>query len=311
MTLARQFRTSSARTRGAMRWLVFLVALAIAPALALAQPKGNPRLASLAIEIWPEYDRASAALVILKGELAADVKLPAKVALRLPKAAGGPSAVAFFRAPGSGALNLAHDVEETAEATVVRFEAPERVFLVEFYEPFSTALPARSYTYTWPGDLAAERVTVVVQEPATSSGLEVEPKLERSATGNDGLRYVSADLGAQAAGKALPIALRYSKPDMRTSVDIVKPKGDATAPAAATPSAPSPASGAASGNVPIPGSVIALLAIAAAAIGAALLFFWWKMRATPPAKLAHGACTQCGAPRRPGDRFCGKCGAKL
>ena len=299
-------RQLAGQSQAAARWLVFLLALALAPMLALAQPKGNPGLANLTIEIWPEYDRASAALVIVKGELAPEVKLPARVALRLPKTAGGPSAVAFFKGAGGGALNLAHDVDETPQATVVRFEVPERAFLVEFYEPFSTALPARSYTYSWPGDLAAERVTVVVQEPATSSGLEIEPKLERSATGNDGLRYVSAELGAQAAGKALPVTLRYSKPDLRTSVDIVKPKSSAPAPAAAAPAPSAPA-----GGVPIPGSVIALLAIAAAAIGAALIFFWWKMRSAPAAKLAHGACTQCGTPRKQGDRYCGKCGAKL
>ena len=304
MTTTRQFQ---APARGAARWLVFLVALALAPMLALAQPKGNTRLASIAIEIWPEYDRAGAALVILKGELAADVKLPAKVALRLPKAAGGPSAVAFFKATGGGALNLSHELEEAPEATLVRFEAPERAFLVELYEPFSTALPARSYSYTWPGDLAAERVTVIVQEPATSSGLVVEPRLDKSATGNDGLRYVSADLGPLAAGKALPIALRYTKSDMRTSADIVKPQGGTTLPAAA---APPPASSAPAG-ASVPGSVIALLAVAIAAVGAWLIFFFWKQRAASTASLPHGACTRCGAPRRQGDRFCGKCGAKL
>ena len=82
----------------AARLRMVALALLLLPALALAQaggaPKGNPRLASLNIEIWPEYDRP-AALVILRGALAEGVKLPAAVTLRLPAASGGPGAVAY------------------------------------------------------------------------------------------------------------------------------------------------------------------------------------------------------------------------
>jgi hypothetical protein len=77
-----------------MRLLV--AALALAPALAAAQ--ANPRFASLSVEIWPEYDRAGAVLVILKAELAPEVKLPAQLQLRLPASSGGPTAVAFASA---------------------------------------------------------------------------------------------------------------------------------------------------------------------------------------------------------------------
>src|SRR3970040_810344 len=68
-----------------------IVVLAAMPLLALAAaqpgrnaPQEKPRFASLELEIWPEFDRMRAALVILKGELAADLALPAAVSVRIP-----------------------------------------------------------------------------------------------------------------------------------------------------------------------------------------------------------------------------------
>jgi hypothetical protein len=294
--------------------LSVLLALALAPSPALAQAKsaagGSPRLSNLSIEIWSEYDRPGAALVILKGELAPEVALPAKIALRLPKSSGGPSAVAFFKEPGSGPLNLEHKAETTGDVINVRFELPERVFLVEFYDPVPTAQSARGYTYNWAGDLAADRITVIVQEPATATGLDMQPKHERTNTGNDGLNYLSAQLGPQPAGKALPITVRYSKADARTTTEIVKPKS--SAPAAAAPSLPSgPAAPAPASGTPLPGSVIAMIVVALLSGITAVGLFLWQRRGGAPSHPPHGACTKCGAPRRAGDRFCGKCGVKL
>jgi len=297
--------------RGAGAGLALRLAIALAllllPASVVAQtgsaPKGNPRLASLRIEIWPEYDRP-AALVILKGALAEGVKLPAAIALRLPVASGGPAAVAFSATAGGDLLNLDHERASAGEFVTIRFDVLERFFHVEFYEPISTTVPARSYRYAWPGDLAAERVTVVVQEPAGASGLSVEPNLELASTGQEGLRYRAAELGAREAGKPLPIVIHYTKLGMRPSVEIMKPKaGEAPAAAASTPPAASGTS--------LPGWVLALLAVALLAVGASLTLFGRRRRASRPATLPHGACTQCGAPRTPGGRFCGKCGAKL
>lgn len=293
--------------RQPVRRLLAALALAIAATSALAQPKNAPRLATLEIDLWPEYDRAGAALVILKAELAPDIPLPASISFRIPASSGGPHAVAYSEAPGSPPLHLSYRREEAAGAIVLRMEAPARNLLVEFYEPLATAQPARSYTYAWPGDLAAGRVIVSVQEPAQSSGLEVKPALDKSLTGNNGMRYLTADLGPLPAGKALPVAVRYAKPDARTSAEILNLKSGAVAEAGGSPA---PAAPAARGSVPIE-LVGAMLGVAVAMVSAILLFTRWKARSRERGPLPHGACTQCGAPRREADRFCGKCGAKF
>ena len=207
--------------RRALRMIA--LALLVLPAFALAQtggaPKDNPRLASLNIEIWPEYDRP-AALVILRGALAEGVKLPAAITLRLPAASGGPGAVAYSATADGNLLNLKHERANSGEFITLKFEVPERFFHVEFYEPIATGAAARTYRYVWPGDLAVERATVVVQEPASASEFTVEPRLEGVSTGQDGLRYRTAELGKLEAGKPLSIALRYTKLDANPS----KPK---------------------------------------------------------------------------------------
>lgn len=291
-----------------LTWAGRLLALALlaAPALAQAQA-GNPRLASLAIELWPEYDRAGAVLVILKAELAPEVRLPAQVQLRLPASSGGPAAVAYSSAADGNLLNLKYERSATGDAIALKIELPGRFLHIEFYDPVATVLPARSYRYVSPGDFAADRVTLVVQEPATSSSLEAEPKLEPGSTGRDGLRYHAAELGEREAGKALPVTVRYTKLDLRPSAEIMKLATNLAPASAPAPVARTPAPA----GAPFPVLVIVLLVIAVLAIAGSVTFLWWKRRAPGTPALPHGACTRCGAARRPEDRFCAKCGAKL
>jgi hypothetical protein len=278
-----------------------LAMLAMVLAIAASAQGGAPRIASLTIEIWPEYDRP-AALVILRGVVAEDVKLPVAMTVRLPAASDGPAAVAYSGADGK-LLNLPHEVAKSGDHVTVSLQLPERFFHVEFYEPMSTAGSARSYRYTWPGDLAVGRTTLTVQEPATAQGMVTDPELKELSTGAGGLGYRSGDLGALAAGKPLPIVVKYTKSDARPSVEI---KGLPTAQAAPPPAAPAVAAPAATS---VPAWALPMAAFGALAVFAALLvFFLWRRQRAPG---SSAFCTKCGAPLPAGTNFCGKCGAKI
>ncbi len=292
---------------GLAAWLGLLaLATLLLPAPALAQagaaPKGNPRLASLKIEIWPEFDRP-AALVILKAALAEGVRLPAAVTLRLPAASGGPAAVAYSATADGNLLNLKNERATTGEFVTLKFDVPERFFHVEFYEPIPTAVPARTYSYVWPGDLAVEHLTVMVQEPASATDISVEPNLEGVSTGDDGLRYRGAELGALEAGKRLPIAVRYTKADARPSAEVLKPKAAPVAPPLAAPPPP------ATGGLPewaLPVAGAAILGL----LGAVFILWWWR-RESRSASSTVSVCAKCGAARTRGGHFCANCGAKF
>ncbi|MFO1303340.1 MAG: zinc ribbon domain-containing protein [Burkholderiales bacterium] len=270
---------------------------------ALAQSSAT-KLSELSIEIWPEFDRP-AALVLLRGTIAEGVKLPAIVSLRVPATAEGPAAVAYSTTPDGNLLNLTHDKTTSGAYTTIKFEAPSRWFHIEFYEPLSTASAARSYTYTWPGDLAVERASAVVQEPAGSQGLTTEPALGNLSQGAGGLTYRTGTLGALAQGKPTAITLKYSKSDARPTVDIkgLRTAQNAQAPAPAAPSTP-PSS---PGGLPewvVPMSAFAGLALA----GVLALVLLWRRKG---GEVVAAFCSKCGGALRADDKFCGKCGAKI
>lgn len=307
-TMRRQgTQTSGAQAAFMSRILMLVLALMLLPALAAGPPsrgapKGNPRLANLQIEIWPEYDRP-AVLVILKGELAADAALPAAVSLRIAASSGGPTAVAFSTGPSAKLFNVKYDRKDAGDFITLSFEVPERFFHVEFYEPLVTGTPDRDYTYVWPGDLAADRLSVIVQEPAAASNFSVQPNLDAAAAGQDGLRYRSAELGAFEAGKQLPIKVRYTKTDSRISSEILQLK--------VPDSSPVPATGSGKGLF---GWWVLILGVAPALlIGAGAAFLWWRRRRKASGARSSGAgfCSKCGAQSASGDRFCSKCGAPL
>jgi len=306
--------TRDGAAAGAARFALFLLALLLLPVLAVAQvpaAKGATRLASLSIEIWPEFDRP-AALVILRGVVAEGVKLPAPVALRLPVAAGGAAAVAYSASADGNLLNLKNEQVVSGDAVTVKFDAPERFFHIEFYVPMPTTDPARSFRYVWPADVAVDRVSVVVQEPAAALGLITEPNLEQTSTGAEGLNYRIGELGALPAGKPVPITIRYTKSDARPSVEI---KGLKTAQAAAPAgsAAPAPSAAPAAPVAELPAWAIPVGGFAAFGIVVALLVLWlWRRQsAAPVAAPAAGFCKKCGAPLTADSLFCAKCGTKV
>ncbi len=284
--------------------LSLLPAFAAAPSTSIA-PKKNPRLASLQIEIWPEFDRP-AALVILRGELAADVALPAAVSLRIAAASGGPTAIAAATAPGAALFNLKHERKNADDFITLSFEATQRLFHVEFYEPIATGKPERVYSYVWPGDFVVDRVNVILQEPVGALFVTAQPTLDATSTGQNGMRYRSSDLGALKAGQQLPIKISYTKTDSRTSEQILQPKTSEVSPA--------PASGATVAAGKSPRWWALVFAIAAALVIAAwAAYLWWRLRgkASAPQPNAAGFCPKCGTKTGSGDRFCAKCGAPL
>ena len=289
-----------------------------APASTYAQE--GPRLASLEIDIWPEFDRP-ATLVILDAEIAGDVTLPASVSLRIPSSSGGPAALAYAASADGELLNLAYQrTDAQTDFITLTFSPPERFFHVEFYDPIRTDNADRNYTYVWPGDLPVDRLSVQLQQPAGATHLSVQPELGAGVVQPDGLAYRQADLGTFDAGKTLTIDIRYQKTDPRTSAEIL---------GLATPAPPS-ATGGAGAEEGVSRWLLLLPLVAALVIGASVVIFWrWRgslpstsaRRATRAGRRreqaagqrenAAGFCPRCGKRLRSVDRFCPECGTVI
>ena len=291
-------------------------ALILLPACAAENAAVKARLANLEIEIWPEYDKP-ATLVLLKGEIAPGADR--SISVRIPLASGGPLAVAMSATPGGNLLNMQYDRTDGKDYITLRMQVPERFFHIEFYDKLNTGSDKREYRYVWPGDLAADHVSVHVKQPATSKEFSITPAFGKSAMGNDGLTYWSSDMGAAPAGKALAVTLRYTKSDARVSKDLLGLVAPAAAGAPATPAAPviapdavKPAATAVRGSSDSRDDwTTALFLVLLAAAAAGIFWFNWRRAGEGgAAAIASDArfCTKCGNALRKGDRFCSKCG---
>lgn len=289
-----------------------LILLQWTPAVIAAATDGpaQPGLASLQIEIWPEFDRP-AALVILKGEFKGDLALIPTASIRIPASSKGPAAVAFSTAPGGDLLNMPYERVDGTDFITLRLKPQDRFFHIEFYDPFPVGSQDRKYSYAWPGDFAVDRLTLRVQQPATSSNFSVTPPIASGMAGSDKFLYWTKEIGRIEAGKALPVEVKYSKTESRTSVELLglgKPAPAAQgAPQSASPS-PSPAQGAG-----LPAWLIAMISGLVILAGALLAWVFWRRReqAAAPTAAAAGFCSQCRNPLQAGDRFCSKCGGPV
>lgn len=301
-----------------------------------------PTLALLAIDLWPEYDRPGTVLVIYRGQFAPDAPVPAQVTLRIPATAGEPSAIASPN-PGGEALPVTQWAELIAakKVTTVRsgdwvevtFSPLSRVFNLEFYDKLNTVTFDRNYTLIWPGDVAAEAVTLNVREPFGATNVQSTPALSPGKTDEEGLVAHQLIVGALEAAKPFVFSISYNRQDKRTSVEALQ---------LATPVGVSP-------TVPVPVDdalpawlVVMVVAVAVALMGGAAVWYTRSQRARafrpyePPAlrkgrrsvrtsrssrtrsrlvapetEPEAGFCTQCGNPLRLEDVFCSRCGARV
>jgi hypothetical protein len=281
-----------------------------------AQEQENPRLASLDVAIWPEFDSSGQALVILRGVLADDVSLPATVAVRIPTASGGPHAVASGVPADEGLFNLSYTLADDEDFTTVTFTTPDPLFSLEFYESMLLDGDNRSYAYDWPGDLAADELTLEVQEPVGSTSLLMGPELGDSVVDSHGVVVHRGQMGPLESGETLTMNVSYVKTDPRTSAEILGILGPPTV--------------AQESDDGFPTWVIIVAVVVALAFAVAVAVYWrWQVApAAAPSGPAAGRrrrgrsdagqkedatpqafCTQCGHELGSSDSFCPKCGA--
>ena len=277
-----------------------------------ASAQAQPHLSHLDVAVWPEFDEPPnwtdvnrpPALVIIEAQLPPDAlqEGPAQLSLRIPAAAGQPYAVASSTQPGAGLVNRRYETATEADSLRITLETPDPVVHIEFYLPLAKDGVRRELTYVWPGDLAADSVTLRVQVPVGAENLQTEPALGPVATGDLGLLYREADLGALEAGQTLSFHIQYDKEDPRFTVETL-PEAQ-------------PASGG-GGGVTLPWPVLAAVAAVLAVGVLALIWYRFYQRRPAPVGSSRGPrapvryCTRCGRALSAEDRFCPQCGAPV
>ena len=282
-------------------------------------------LSSVAIDLWPEYDRPTM-LVQIFGTLDSGVALPAEVVVRLPAASGEPHAVAALAANGVW-LDAPYTHTVSGDQILVTLLTDTANFKVEYYDPTLTVSgAARTFAFRWTTNYAVADAGVRVQAPVDSSQLTGNPALTALGPGDYGLDYYTLSWGALAAGQEVRLDLSYSKSSSTLSCEKLATCPGKASPAPALTFFDSPW---------LWGGVAGGLLVA----GVAIWGLWWlrtsqneipriskgrRRRTGRPNqfKALGGArdaapgrvvafCTQCGRRRLPGDRFCRSCGAPV
>lgn len=294
----------------------FLALISFWPGLVAAQGE-SPGVENLVIELWPEFDRPGV-LVIYSGQLAStgDGEIP-QVGLTLPESVEL-NAVAY-QDPTNGNLLLAEHETEAADGQTLLTMSPEADnFWVEFYVPAEVIAQEgeqRSFSYAWQGDLPVAQLTWQVQQPATASGLTVEPGGGQMGTDELGLPAYSVAAGAVPAGETATASVSYQKADDVLSISVIQANEEAQQPA------PAPASTQPRRNLALPIGI----AVGGVALLAGGIFLYSRSgqddeepvrarRARRAPQHEHeqaGYCTNCGNALQAGDKFCRECGAPV
>lgn len=290
----------------------------IAVPWAAAQTEAT-QLTSLAVELWPDYDRP-AVLVLLTGELPAGTALPATVTIPLP-AGADVNAVARF----DDADTLLSDVEYTTTDGQLALTTPADRFRVEYYAPYEVAEDEYAFTFDWTAGLDIEQMTVVVQQPVAASDITITPTPSGTADRGDGLIYHTLAARPVSAGEPVTVHVAYT---VAAPLLSAPSQSLPSATAAATAAGGTTAAATSGGFNPL-----WLLAIAGALGLIALAWYVGqhqgrasRARKPQPArpakskpampkpagdKAAARYCHQCGQPALPEDVFCRNCGTRL
>lgn len=331
-----------ANRSGAGRWLAGALLALMLVAAPSAAAQSDVALNALTIEMWPEYDRATM-LVILRGTLAPEVKLPASITLELPARTNGPFAVAAQQPDGS-LVNAQFVTSAAGDKIAVTLQATAASFQVEYYDPaFTISGDQRTYSFDWTSPWRVVAASLRIQEPRDAGGLTAQPPVTLAGSSDLGLNYHTAALGVLEPNQVVHVELEYTKTTSALSVEeLPQSAGVASTTDALPVSQPVAGLSLPTGPDAWQGWVAGALIAAAVGLGGWGGLIWWRGRSpvvpaaprsrkpttprpavvTPPARpepdpaaptkqSAQNFCTHCGRPVSAKDAFCRSCGTPV
>lgn len=296
------------------KWLVFVLLFGLMIFPSTAGAEGAPKLDSLNVELWSEYDQPSM-LVINQFVVSQDTPLPASVTLRFPKDG---NLVAVATENNDGKLytkDFAPPAEQGNWQTVTINVESYQPHRIEYYQPLTRDGNKREFKYQWFGDYYVKQFNVMILIPADSTELITSPVLQSTSTSNDGLLTLgTVTKNDMKVMSSFQFDLQYQ----RTSIALTNPDAaDQVQPS--QPVGKNTPGRVSITNLPwiIGGFGLALIVIA--------LFSYWRSTQSSeekPLRRRHrkeaeaaseeeAYCHECGTRAHAGDRFCRTCGSRL
>jgi hypothetical protein len=292
------------------RFVLVLFSLIALFAPIRAGARGELRLSSVSVDIWPEYDQP-AVLVVYHVAMAPEVILPATLTLNVP-AEAQVSAVKVVD-PRGGLLNVPYKRAVDGEWATLTISAVSPQVQVEYYTALTKSGTARRIVFKWVSDYSLEKLEVNFLRPLGATDVIISPMPAKIAPGQNGLMNYTDSVAYLAANQPYTVTIDYQR--RRDDVSIA----NFSVQAVATPGADTPGRVSAGGILLWVLAGVGALLIVAGVVG----FTVWQRggrksdaRAQMP---SHGEeseagavhCQQCGRRAQSGDVFCRACGARL
>ena len=220
------------------RGFALLIALALGLGLFGRASAAAPGLATLQVQLWPEYDRP-ATLVMLEAQVAATATLPTVIKLKIPASAGTPHAVAKLGADRKLYV-AAHTRTVEGEWATIAVTTDRPVVRVEYYGVLDRSQALRRYRFELPDAPAIDMLMIEVQTPLATKKLELKPAAEKMIRGPRGFMLQALQRKALAAGTPLQLELSYLNPSGALSVALLPNRASAAVPPAAQSPAAQP-----------------------------------------------------------------------
>lgn len=281
-----------------------------------AKSQETVHIASLRVDIWPEFDRPSV-LVIYHIYLVPTLPLPIVLTLHIPKQAVL-NAVAV-EDPSLGLLIAEYSQVDYGDWTELEIIATSYAIQVEYYDELIKIGTKRQVLFEWAGDAPVDAFSVVFQNPAGAENLKIYPTPDSSQRDQYNLLNYLSGTVALREGEVFKLTASYDKPNDELSI-------------ASLPVEPAISLEETGGQVAwsdvIPW-VLGGLGIVLIALGLLILFgFTGKVGlrnkkeiikqkrnssydATGITESARVYCKECGFRAEPGDQFCRSCGSHL
>lgn len=278
--------------------------------LSLSAQAPVTEIESLAVEIWPDYDRPSV-LVLLTGILPTDTTLPVTLTIPLPEDADV-NAVAHITTEGT---LTDQDITYSISDNELTVTSPSPNFHVEFYMPYTAHELEREFAYTWEGNTAVTNLTAVIQQPLAASKINTTPDTNSTSIGSNGLTYHNLPPQSLAANEPFTVSAAYTMSSDTLTVDLQNNTAVNTQPSAAITSQPADTSL----NWPLLIAILGFILILFAVIWQLLVHQKknnkprkpQKIRSTPSTSTKAKYCHHCGLPLQPKDKFCRDCGTAV
>ncbi len=292
------------------KWLLSLTLVILFAVPSLARAQTDLTLASVNVQLWPEYDQPSM-LAIVDYAVPTTTKLPVDVTFRIPKEANL-IAVATYSKDGALVNAVFNDPTPDGDWQVFTLALDSMQGHFEYYQPIQFNGEQRTFSYLWNDRYAVDAFTIRVLEPMDTTALTTTPKLGILSQ-KDGLKYYSGNSVKLAANEPFALKFEYKK----TSNALVSSSQSVQ------PSAPldDKTTGKVSFNNYLPYVIggVGLLLIVGGVI------YYLQAGKTDTKKSRKRAreksdedesgddvyCAQCGTRARGGDRFCRICGSRI